>query len=142
MDFEAYEYHDVEIEYIRGEDAVLTIFHDQEEKERVNLHQYNSKAELHQLFQEKGFFRRTDEEIARIKEFQTKHRIEEQRYEAEKRRESQEARKKLLEERKKKREKEAQEKAAQEKAAQDDESGEKQQAQDLPKDTNERGDEF
>jgi hypothetical protein len=78
--FEVYEYVGVEVEFVHGREAVLTIYHDGEEQEQVNLLQHAStKAELHELFQSKGFTRLSEEEIGVMKETRLKEREEERK---------------------------------------------------------------
>jgi hypothetical protein len=63
---EAETYQNVEIEYIHGRKAVLTIFHDGEEQEKIdisNLKKLRTREDLHALFLEKGFVLKSEEEI-------------------------------------------------------------------------------
>lgn len=66
-DREAEHYVDVEVEFKHGMDAVLTIFEDGAEREKVVLSDITTKEEMHRLMIEKGFRRKSEEEIARIK---------------------------------------------------------------------------
>jgi len=52
---EAEEYEGITIEWIRGKQAVLTIYEDGVEKEQVHLYSLKTKDEMHNKFQEKGF---------------------------------------------------------------------------------------
>lgn len=42
------------MEYIHGRRAVLTIYEDEEEVEKITLSDYATKEEMHALFVEKG----------------------------------------------------------------------------------------
>jgi len=53
----------VEVNFIAGRKAVLTIFKDGKEQEKVTLSDYNDKDKLHQLFAQKGFQKYTGEEM-------------------------------------------------------------------------------
>ena len=61
-------YHNVEIEYIHGRTATLTIYEDGIEVEKVTLSDYKTRDEMHQLFQAKGFVMKSPEEISAISE--------------------------------------------------------------------------
>lgn len=50
--------------FISGKQAVLTIFKDGKEVEKVTLSDYDDKDKLHDLFAEKGFRKFTTEEFA------------------------------------------------------------------------------
>jgi len=52
------------VNFIAGRKAVLTIFNDGKEVEKVTLSDYNDTEKLHQLFAEKGFARYSDSEVA------------------------------------------------------------------------------
>lgn len=67
-DSEAEEYQGVTVEYIHGRKAIFTIYHDGEKTEDITLSEYSTKAEMHALMQEKGFVKKSDEEIAEMKE--------------------------------------------------------------------------
>lgn len=49
--------------FISGRKAVLTIFNDGKELEKITLSDYNDKEKLHQLFAEKGFTKYSGEEL-------------------------------------------------------------------------------
>lgn len=66
-DREAEYYHGVEVEYLRGRDAVLTIYQDGMERETVILSDIPTKEELHEVMLEKGFQRKSNDEIMQIK---------------------------------------------------------------------------
>lgn len=76
-DFEAEEYRGVEVQYVGGKPAILSIFKDGELREEVNLFDINNKTELHAMMVEKGFVRKTDEEIEEMKKVKIKERDEE-----------------------------------------------------------------
>jgi len=48
-------YRNVEIVFIHGRQAVLTIFEDGAEKEKITLSDYKTQEEMHNLFAAKGF---------------------------------------------------------------------------------------
>lgn len=54
-------YRDVEVRFISGRKAVMTIYEDGKE-ERITLSDYDDKDKLHALFKEKGFAQYTDVE--------------------------------------------------------------------------------
>lgn len=49
----------MEIQYVAGHKAVLTIYKDGEEQEQITLSDYRSKVEMHALMVEKGFVKRS-----------------------------------------------------------------------------------
>jgi len=53
----------VEVNFIAGKKAILTIFKDGKEQEKVTLSDYNDKDRLHELFAQKGFQKYTGEEM-------------------------------------------------------------------------------
>jgi hypothetical protein len=57
----------VEIEFISGRNAILTIFADGQETERVELQDIATEQEMHQMMMEKGFVLKAPEEVERIK---------------------------------------------------------------------------
>eukprot|EP00592_Proboscia_alata_P004642 CAMPEP_0194371858 /NCGR_PEP_ID=MMETSP0174-20130528/20227_1 /TAXON_ID=216777 /ORGANISM="Proboscia alata, Strain PI-D3" /LENGTH=143 /DNA_ID=CAMNT_0039150097 /DNA_START=40 /DNA_END=471 /DNA_ORIENTATION=+ len=59
-------YQNVEIEFIYGTAAVLTVFDDGVEVETIMLADYETRAELDALFKEKGFKLKTASEISEI----------------------------------------------------------------------------
>lgn len=68
-------YKDVEVNFISGRKAVLTIFKDGKEQEKITLSDYNDKDKLTHLFAEKGFNKYSDEELTerrKMKEEQEK----------------------------------------------------------------------
>lgn len=64
---EAETYHNVEIKYIPGRKAILTIFHDGEEHEKIELSGLKQREEMHAMFLEKGFVKKSDEELEAIR---------------------------------------------------------------------------
>ena len=50
-----------------GKKAVLTIYDGDEEKEKVTLSDYKEKEEMHAMMVEKGFAKKTNEEIEQVK---------------------------------------------------------------------------
>lgn len=59
-DGEAESYEGIKVRYVHGKTAVLTIYKNGVEQERVQLHQLDNKPKLHQLFQDKGFVRKAN----------------------------------------------------------------------------------
>jgi hypothetical protein len=57
-------YKNVEVHFISGKRAVLTIFEGGRELEKITLSDYNDKEKLHTLFAEKGFVKYTGVELA------------------------------------------------------------------------------
>ena len=55
-------YKDVEVHFISGKKAVMTIYKDGKEQEKIILSDYDDKDKLHALFKEKGFVQYTDVE--------------------------------------------------------------------------------
>lgn len=53
------EYEGVDIEWIRGKRAVMTIFRDGEEVEEVAMYELKTREEMHKLMVEKGFHKKT-----------------------------------------------------------------------------------
>ena len=60
-------YENVQIEYSRGRKAVLTIFHDGEVHEQVELQTISTQKEMHQMMLDKGFVRKSEGEVERIR---------------------------------------------------------------------------
>jgi len=115
-DGEAEWYHNVSVKYVGGKKAVLTIFDGDEEKEKVTLSEYKEKDEMHAMMIEKGFVKKSDEEIELVKIEIEKRKAEEV---AERERKREERRK--LQERRRKEKEEAAKKEAEEMAAADTE---------------------
>jgi hypothetical protein len=64
---EAESYKNVEIEYIHGRKATLTIFHDNVQVEKVELSLQKTQQNMHELFVSKGFVLKSKEEISVLK---------------------------------------------------------------------------
>lgn len=62
-DGEAEWYRGVTLKFVHGKTAILTIKEDGVFKEEVVLHKISTKAAMHQMMLEKGFVKKTDEEI-------------------------------------------------------------------------------
>jgi F0F1-type ATP synthase epsilon subunit len=65
---EAETYQGVAIEWVKGRPAVLTVHKDGVESMKVDLHKFETKAELHGVFQELGFPLRSEEELEVLKQ--------------------------------------------------------------------------
>jgi len=63
-------YKQVEVEFIPGRKAVMTIYQDGVETEKVTLSDYNDEEKLHELFLGKGFEKFSEEELAEIRRLQ------------------------------------------------------------------------
>jgi len=61
-------YKKVDVEFIPGRKAVMTIYQDGVENEKITLSDYNDKEKLHALFIEKGFQKYDEEELAEIRQ--------------------------------------------------------------------------
>lgn len=66
-DGEAEWYRGVEVKYIHGRKAILTILEDGVEKEKVTLSELKSKADMHKMMVAKGFVKKSDDDIAQIR---------------------------------------------------------------------------
>ena len=91
-DGEAESYRGVEVKYIHGKKAVLTVYEDGEEQEKITLSEYNTKEEMHQLMAEKGFEKSSEEEIKELMRKLEEERKRDIQLGAEKRKEKQEKR--------------------------------------------------
>ena len=60
---EAEEYEGVTIEWIRGREAVMTIFEDGNELKKIKIFEIKKKDELHELFAKEGFHKKSQEQI-------------------------------------------------------------------------------
>jgi hypothetical protein len=78
-DWDAEEYQGVEVVYIPGRKAVLTIYNDEREQEQITLSDYATKAEMHALMVEKGFVKKGEEEIVEMKRRNVEQKQEEER---------------------------------------------------------------
>ena len=56
-------YKNVEVRFISGRKAVLTIYKDGYEQEKITLSDYNDKEQLHELFRQKGFDKQSVSEL-------------------------------------------------------------------------------
>jgi len=56
------EYKGVEIEWIRGKKAVMTIYEDGVKKEDIELYKLETREQMHKLMQDKGFEKKTQED--------------------------------------------------------------------------------
>jgi hypothetical protein len=59
---EVSEYEGIDIEWIRGKRAIMTIFKDGEREEEVALYELRTREEMHKLMVEKGFQKKTAEQ--------------------------------------------------------------------------------
>lgn len=71
-DGEAESYRNVQVTFVSGRKAVMTIYegeteHDWEEKEKIVLSDYKTQEEMHALMVEKGFQLKSEEEIEAMK---------------------------------------------------------------------------
>jgi hypothetical protein len=64
---DAESYEGVTIEYIPGRTATLTVFHDQEKVEKVQLSSLKTQQDMHDMMKEKGFTLMSPEEISKLK---------------------------------------------------------------------------
>jgi len=98
-EFEAEEYRNVEVEYVRGKPSVLTISDDDgNEIEEVQLFDIATNEEIHEMMINKGFERKSDVEIVEMKAKKQKEAEEEQTRLAMEREERREARSRKLQE--------------------------------------------
>lgn len=74
---DAESYRNVEIEYVKGKPPVMTLFVGGKEQEVLLLKEYESSEALHQLFQEKGLQKKTQEEIDENKRREREERLQE-----------------------------------------------------------------
>ena len=63
-DGEAEQYQGISIRYVAGREAILTIYNDGVEQEKVHLHTLTDKASMHRLFQDKGFVKKEGSDTA------------------------------------------------------------------------------
>lgn len=59
-------YRNVEINFIRGRKAIMTILKNGEEVETIELSEYETEEDMHRLFQEKGFEKLSEEEVRKM----------------------------------------------------------------------------
>lgn len=57
---EAEEYENVEVRYIKGRKAILTIYDDEQELEKVTLSDYKTREEMHKMMVGKGFAKKSE----------------------------------------------------------------------------------
>jgi hypothetical protein len=88
-DSEAEEYQGVDVEFIHGRKAVLTIYKDGIEQEQITLSDYATKEEMHALMVEKGFIKKKEEEIVELKRRNKELQDEEERVKQERQAENQ-----------------------------------------------------
>ena len=63
---EAEWYQNVEVKYIRGRQAILTIYKDGKEQKRIKLSDLQTKEEMHELMKAEGFVEKSPEEREKI----------------------------------------------------------------------------
>lgn len=57
---EAEEYENVEVRYIKGRKAILTIYDDDTELEKIILSDYETREEMHKMMVNKGFAKKNE----------------------------------------------------------------------------------
>ena len=60
-------YEGVEVEFIHGRHAYLTIYHDGQKVEKVDLHAIPTETEMHEMMIEKGFTLKSEDEVEKIR---------------------------------------------------------------------------
>ena len=60
-------YEGVEVEFIHGRHAYLTIYHDGRTVEKVDLHAISTETEMHEMMIRKGFTLKSEDEIEKIR---------------------------------------------------------------------------
>ena len=115
------------VKYVGGKKAVLTIYDGDEEKEKVTLSDYKEKVDMHAMMVEKGFVKKTEEEIEQVKVEikERKSKEEEERKRKREERLKQQEQKRLEKEAAAAKEKEEEEEAA---AADDEGGGDKEKS--------------
>ena len=68
MGGEAGYYHGVEVNFIHGKEAILTVYNESKIQETIKLSELKDRGEMHNLMRAKGFVRKSDDEIYEIKE--------------------------------------------------------------------------
>lgn len=71
-------FQNVMVEYLAGKHATLTIYHDGEEHEKVDLEAFESEAEMVQMMLDKGFISKSEEEVRLIRKTGAESRVREQ----------------------------------------------------------------
>lgn len=61
----------MEVKFVPGRKAVLTIYDDGVEREKITLSNYKTKPDMHKLMVEKGFERMSEEEIQEMRDLRT-----------------------------------------------------------------------
>ena len=64
---EAESYRGVEVTYVPGRSATMTIFKDGVQQEEINLRLLKTKADMHAMMIEKGFVKKSLEELGEVK---------------------------------------------------------------------------
>lgn len=119
-DGEAEWYKGVTVTYIHGRQAVMTVYDDGTEKEKITLSDLKTKNEMHAMMSEKGFVKKSEEEIA-----EHNRKLEQERAAEEERvRKLKEERRMQAEERRKRREEELEAKRKMEEEAKEKEKAE------------------
>jgi hypothetical protein len=77
---EAETYENVEITYIHGRKAVLTIFHNGEEQEKVDLSALPMRDDMHAMFLEKGFVLKSEQEREAIRQTREREMLEDKEF--------------------------------------------------------------
>ena len=65
---EAGYYHGVEVNFIHGKEAILTVYNESKIQETIKLSELKDRGEMHNLMRAKGFVRKSDDEVYEIKE--------------------------------------------------------------------------
>ena len=60
---EAEQYENVKIEWIRGREALMTIYEDEKELKKIKLYDYKKKEEMHELFRNEGFKKKSQAQL-------------------------------------------------------------------------------
>jgi hypothetical protein len=60
-------FQNVEVEFVRGRNAVLTIYDDGEEREKIELTTLGTQQEMKELMLSKGFILKSQQEVARLR---------------------------------------------------------------------------
>lgn len=63
---EAEWYEGIKVKYIHGRTAIMTIYEDGKEKEKITMHELKDRKAMHAHMLEKGFKRKSQEEMERI----------------------------------------------------------------------------
>ena len=60
-------YENVNVDWVHGKPPVMTLYLFGEKTERIDLRKYETVKEIHALMQEKGFVRKSDDEVETIR---------------------------------------------------------------------------